>query len=623
MFTAKIDDIINVFWQEFSSRNALDILYKISSYHRIQGSKGLIDAGNFIENYVKELGLNVYTLNYSYDGETSFYGYKVPLGWDIYDAELRMVKPKQEILHKFIDSPTMVIAHSPSTHGEYVEGSLLYVGAGYDEDFKGKKIDGKFLLTYGRPYNVFIKAAERGALGIIFFRKDSKVPEAIPYAGLFLTRKEAMEYNKTVALSISENNAKKLISLLERGKKVILKTYVKSEFRINEGKVIIANIKGNEKSNIGFIAHYCHPYPGANDNASGTATLLEMARTLHYALKKKLEKTRFGFSLIWVPEYIGTLALISKNKKFINSLLCVLNLDMVGENQETTGSTFIILRTPIHRPSYVNAVIEYVAKKVFEQTRPFGGLGFVPSIKYGFSSYIAGSDHDIFNVFNIPSIMFNQWPDKFYHTSFDSPDKVSPEILKIAGVAALSTAYIIASPRFTEQLINIMYHWGIKFYHKALGEHVDSEDVFLAIASKYREYVINALASLKYVVPTSQQVLLNKAIRKMSKVTSPLKARGKITKKYAKRKLKLIKKEIINLRAIRDKLGVEFEDFLRFLDEHRNMHSIMFSLIIALWNNDISYGDFMASLIAEYGKINERTLDKLLKFLKKAEYISY
>jgi hypothetical protein len=41
--------------------------------------------------------------------------------------------------------------------------------------------------------------------------------------------------------------------------------------------------------------------------------------------------------------------------------------------------------------------------------------------------------------------MLIQWPDRFYHTSHDTPDKVDPKMLKIAGVLASTSAYFTAN----------------------------------------------------------------------------------------------------------------------------------------------------------------------------------
>ena len=42
--------------------------------------------------------------------------------------------------------------------------------------------------------------------------------------------------------------------------------------------------------------------------------------------------------------------------------------------------------------------------------------------------------------------MLIQWPDKYYHTSEDTIDKVDPKMLKVAGVLTATYLYTAASP---------------------------------------------------------------------------------------------------------------------------------------------------------------------------------
>jgi len=64
----------------------------------------------------------------------------------------------------------------------------------------------------------------------------------------------------------------------------------------------------------------------------------------------------------------------------------------------------------------------------------FNNSNKVWGIRMDISNYEAGSDHDVLLSFKIPTVMLNQWPDKFYHSSLDTLDKVSLEML--TGIAS-------------------------------------------------------------------------------------------------------------------------------------------------------------------------------------------
>jgi len=619
-----IEEVINTFYKEFSGINALNKLYEISKHHRIQGSTGLVETAKFIKNYLDELGFNVSEVRFPYDGVSKFFGITVNMGWDVYDASLYMVKPKEKLLHRFLDSPTLVVAHSPSTRGKFIEGSLVYVNAGFSKDFEKIDVSGKFVLTHGRAYRAFIEAAKRNALGVIVFRKDSKIPEAVPYQGLFLTKNEVNKYMNTVALSISEKTAKELLSYLKKGENVILRAYIDSEFKVNEGIAIVAEYEGRSERYVGLVAHYCHPKPSANDNASGTATLMEAARTLKAVVGSKLEKPDLGFKFIWVPEYTGTLALFALKPEYANNIVYVINLDMVGEAQDKTGSTFIVFRTPMSRISLLNAVVEYVTEKIVGKLKTFGGTGKLPIIRYTFEQFSPGSDHDIFNIMGISSVMINQWPDKFYHTDMDTPDKVNPEMLKIAGTISLSTLYVIASRTFYDSILDITYHWVLEYYHKMMKEATEDDLVYSIRCQELKKYMLKVFAEFTKIWPEGKDAI-RKCAERVSKELTMTKARiyRRIVKTpWRKRIIRLRKRELISLRELKKKVPIRYyERMVRLFEECKELNTLLYSAMMLLWDKELRYEELIRYLTMEYGRVNEDKLREAFKILKKGGFL--
>ena len=619
-----IEEITNIFYKEFSGINALNKLYEISKHHRIQGSTGLVETAKFIKNYLDELGFNVSEVRFPYDGVSKFFGITVNMGWDVYDASLYMVKPKEKLLHRFLDSPTLVVAHSPSTRGRFIEGSLVYVNAGFSKDFEKIDVSGKFVLTHGRAYRAFIEAAKRNALGVIVFRKDSKIPEAVPYQGLFLTKNEVNKYMNTIALSISEKTAKELLSYLKKGENVILRAYIDSEFKVNEGIAIVAEYEGRSERHVGLVAHYCHPKPSANDNASGTATLMEAARTLKAVVGSKLEKPDLGFKFIWVPEYTGTLALFALKPEYVNNIVYVINLDMVGEAQDKTRSTFIVFRTPMSRISLLNAVVEYVTEKIVGKLKTFGGTGKLPIIRYTFEQFSPGSDHDIFNIMGISSVMINQWPDKFYHTDMDTPDKVNPEMLKIAGTISLSTLYVIASRTFYDSILDITYHWVLEYYHKMMKEATEDDLVYSIRCQELKKYMLKVFAEFTKIWPEGKEVIKKRAER-VGKELTMTKARiyRRIVKTpWRKRIIRLRKRELISLRELKKKVPIRYyERMVRLFEECKELNTLLYSAMMMLWDKELRYEELIRYLTMEYGRVNEDRLREAFKILKKGGFL--
>ncbi len=107
---------------------------------------------------------------------------------------------------------------------------------------------------------------------------------------------------------------------------------------------VIAVVKGSEKpdSAICLSAHYDHMgalgevyYPGANDNASGVAVLLSLAR--HYAKNPPPITLVFCFFTGEEQGLLGSKAYVKDPSFPLENILMVINLDMVGSGLNGYG----------------------------------------------------------------------------------------------------------------------------------------------------------------------------------------------------------------------------------------------------------------------------------------------
>ena len=609
-----------IFEKEFSSKKALEHVYEISRHHRIQGSQGLIDAGNYIYSEVKSYGLNVKKITFRFDGVSEFFGFTVPMGWDIRDAWLKIVKPHEKLVSTFKEVPTMVVAHSPGTRGEIFEGKVVYVSS-WKPGILGKiNVEGKFVLTSERPYSVFLEAAKSGAKGIIVFRRNSPEPNAVPYFGLFLTRRETKKYSETIALAVSEREANEMISAIEHGREVVIQAYIDAEHKVKQGFSVVADIEGESKEYVGYIAHYCHPSPGANDNASGSATLIEMARTIRELYSKgELSHGELGFKFIWVPEYTGTLALLAKEPSIIDEIGFLVNLDMVGESQDKTGSVFNIIKSPIVLPHFGNELADYVADIVFRTGQTFSGSTKTPRIRYASTEYSVGSDHDVFCFAKKPSIMLNQWPDKYYHTHMDTPDKVDPEMLKRAGVMALALGYTISTKNPSPTIVEIVYSYLMRNYYEKIANILSQREanVLKNIFSKH--YLNYALLSLESICKRWNS-LCEKVLRAKKDVTRRIRyrnVRATVSKRLENKVLKLKVKQMFSMRKALSKQPKLAMKIARLMEKNRALFSIIYSTIVALNIKPRTYRELYELMIAEYGWFEEKDYARTIYTLEK------
>jgi Zn-dependent M28 family amino/carboxypeptidase len=392
----------------------------ISSFHRIQGSKGLVEAAEYVLEELSYLGLEARLLRDEYDGKRWHLTLPSPVAWELIEGSLEI--PGRTLTTA--ESPLLVMAHSPP--GEF-EGELIPILR--EEDWE--RAEGKVVLVGKDWRNAYRRANEAGASGFIAYREGTG--EFYPYIGLFLTRGD-LEWARIPAFSVPETVAKDLIRrALSGGVKV--KGTAQAEIKSSETLPMVYAEVG-EPPYLLFTAHICHPKPGANDNASGSAMLLELARVL-----STRENGRFGYAFLWIPEYHGSQAFIEKMgaEKYYASI----NLDMVAGSPDRSGSTLMFVRTPLSRFSVISGALEVAIELSNSKGKSFSG-STLPAMPFRTYPYEMGSDHDIFNFFGVPSVMPITWPDKFYHSSGDTIDKISRETIGIIGRAVLSAVLFLS-----------------------------------------------------------------------------------------------------------------------------------------------------------------------------------
>ncbi|MHA1202226.1 MAG: DUF4910 domain-containing protein [Candidatus Heimdallarchaeaceae archaeon] len=443
------EKLINTITKELSGERTKRLTGILSQYHRIQASKEFLVASKFIYNKLEELGDNNCQFHeYVADGTKRYYEWYAPLSWDIEDGELIQLEPEEQILCRFSETPESICTHSKDAD---FEGEVIHIGSAKPEEVEGKEISGKIVLTTGRPRAMIEQLKELGAIGVIAYPTEERAQghsEMIQYVGLWPNADN--KEKSTFGFSLSRRQASKLISQIKQKKKVIVKGKIKASLYEGTMHVLSTKIEGTKKprEEIILIAHICHPAPSANDNASGSALLFEIYRTLKSMIEKGIvEKPHRTIRFLWVPEFHGTVPwIIEKEKEKGFTPIFSINLDMVGEHPVHVGYPFTFNQSSISTPSYLNDIITEVIEHVKDNPAAIEQGGWQFPWNYRIVPYSGGSDHILFNdePFRIPSVMFGH-PDTFHHTNLDTIEKVDQTTLKRVGITALATTIIGSS----------------------------------------------------------------------------------------------------------------------------------------------------------------------------------
>ncbi|MCI0411261.1 DUF4910 domain-containing protein [bacterium] len=459
------DPAMKVFSEEISGEAAKRNLEFLSRQHRMRGSRGYKSALEFIAGELRKYGLEHISIEeFPADGK-KFYGtQRSRPPWDADFAELWEMKatvPAARIASW--DAVPLSLAQD-SENGE-ATALLVDVGEGISEsDYANKDVTGKLVLASEQPEQVVRWAIDQyGAAGIISYAQNQKTAWWAEDENL-LRWGHVGTFNKKPAFAfmITLKQARAFQKRLFAGEKIELHAKVVAGQHSGAYQVLTAVIPGADpqlkEQEIVFSCHLDHPRPGANDNASGCATILEVARAYAKLIaEKKIARPARTLRFVWPPEIEGTMAFLVARPQIKKRILSAIHLDMVGGGPATKAQ-FHITRGPASRPSFIYDVADYFGEFVNQQTQQFAesGSALYPlysqeggkeSLQAILAPYSMGSDHDVYAEasFGIPAIYFNDWPDRYIHTNFDTPANIDPTKLKRAGFLGATTSFFLAN----------------------------------------------------------------------------------------------------------------------------------------------------------------------------------
>ena len=449
--------------QELSGEIAKRNLEGITRFHRQRGSQGFHSAAEIIVERARAYGLtDAQILKFPADGKIYYGTQRSRPPWDADFAELwELVNNQPAIkLASYEAEPVTLAEDSESAD---LTASLIDVGDGTKEsDYAGKNVKGQIVLVAAQPGAVQDLAVGKfGAVGIVSYAQNQKTAWSGEDENLIRWgHLESFSPNKTFAFMFSLKTAREYQARLAAGEKIQLHATVKAGQHPGSLELVTATIPGadpNLNEEIAFSCHLDHQRPGANDNASGCVTILEVARTLQRLISEgKLERPARTLRFIWPPEIEGTLTLLNAKPEFAKRIKAVIHMDMVGGNQNTK-SVFHVTRGPMSLPSFVYDVGWAFGNFVNEQSynfaaglpaqyplvSPEGGKEPLQAID---APYSMGSDHDVYQdcSFKIPAIYLNDWPDRYIHTNFDTAANIDPTKLKRAAFIGAASGYYLA-----------------------------------------------------------------------------------------------------------------------------------------------------------------------------------
>jgi hypothetical protein len=422
-------------------------------------------------------------------------------------GELWMTTPKNV---KLFDIHDLALALASTNANGDISAELVDVGPGRAADFEGKDVTGKFVLSSGNTGAVYAQATEHGAIGVlaisaIGFQRSIDYPTQVVWSTV--NAKPG-----TVAWSVTPAVQHNLAAMLLRGDKITIRSVTKSVDVPNKLEYVHAEIPGDGSTSqeVAISGHLYEGFikQGANDDNSGCALTIEIGRAyLKLIAEGKLPRPRRTINFQWVPEISGTNAYLNANPEKAKNIIGTLNFDMEAIRVSESRSYWVLQRTPDTFPSYLNdiaqSMMEYIADVSRERVR-FRRSGYAPTqpvesphgsrdaFYIKIDKHYGSSDHVTYMQHGIPAVMFITWPDMWYHSSEDTPDKQDPTQYKRAAAVGLGGLAVLATgtDEMAARVLNENVGRGLarmgESHTKGLGYMADANDG-PTLTSAYRE----------------------------------------------------------------------------------------------------------------------------------------
>lgn len=367
-------------------------------------------------------------------------------------------------LYDIYDTPVALGGNTPT--GD-ISGELIDIGnGGRAEDYAGKDVKGKVVMG-SASLNALQRMAvfERGAVGVLSWNSMRPIDETDIMISSSIAAANPNGGSPGFGWMVTTRTAHDLSTRLEKGEKITIRSVVEAQTYPGRQEVIHATIAGDGSTNQDVIVSG-HIYEGlikqgANDDNSGAAHILEMGRAYIQLVKEgKLPKPKRTIHFLFVQEISGTNAWLNAHPDVAKRIIADLNYDMEGLRLSTGGAQWLLMRTPDSFPSFLNDIcqnfLEFVAEITRERVR-YRANGYAPALdvlspngsrdpfNIKVDKYYGSSDHATYMQHGIPAIIFNTWPDPWYHSSQDTPDKLDATQFKRAAVVSIGAMTVLAT----------------------------------------------------------------------------------------------------------------------------------------------------------------------------------
>ncbi len=452
----RLAEVVAAVHDEFDLGLALADLRAVCEYDRYQASAGITAAAEYVAERARCAGLaDVKVLTFPADGGRRWWTYRAPVSWTPLRARLAV---GGDVLVSYPEQPYTLAAYSaPVGPGGRSLPLVRWTAVRQGADSRGS------LVVADEPVALGSVAHSLAGAGAVAVAADPLGRSPQRGAGQ-VGRIELPAGCGLAAFSVTAGVLARLAAEADRGGAAQVEVVLDAS--VAAMPVVTGRLRGDAEKEILLSAHLCHPRPSANDNASGVAALLGIARVLARA---PAGRARPAIRFLWGPEFTGIAAYLHEQvgtgKASAPSF--AINVDMAGQDVARCGGPLVIERGPDDIPSFLPALASRCAELLPPASRSYSGAVGCDPWTWRETPFAGGADHALLadSPARCQVVGLGHWPDRANHSSADTPNLVDPqELRRTATIAGAAAAAISASAggNLADDLEEVTVSWAAR-----------------------------------------------------------------------------------------------------------------------------------------------------------------
>jgi hypothetical protein len=441
------------------------------------------------------------------DGSTVLGDWKMPLGWDCSAATLTVCEPDElrgRVLADRQERPTHVIMWSGPTPPEGLTAPLIQINSADEMKAKSAEIAGKIVYLPVHPLAFKKALADLGALAVVtsWCRSAAKLPDDCFWFNAWSDNPSGWAFHAgdtpLPGMVVTPRTGRELEEWLKKGP-VVVKMSVDSRYFSTTIPVVSGHLEGATQEDVLAIGHSMEP--GANDNASGAAVILESLRVIQAGVAAgKLPPLRRGIRGLLVNECYGTIGFAALNPGLVRRMVVGINWDTVGRHNADSEATLRHHRCPDAMASAADVLMDLMLENWVRKQLPYSKLA--RNLPYSLTD----------NAYCDPELgvmcVYVDSQDAYWHTSADKPETLCPKTLHAFATVSVAYLHFLASASLSDAVW--LSQQTVRYYGKQVEDIACDYAVKLESAEGDKSTLLaRAYDHLAYLLQISDKAILS------------------------------------------------------------------------------------------------------------------